>query len=87
MSHHFTGKTYDLTQANFQKVILELEAVTAAHEELLGSLPKIPMQPYEKQLTQRIVKLEECLREVIRNSHDIVAKKLCSRILHGEEAT
>lgn len=116
MSHHFLGKTYDLTQANFQKVIQELEAVTAAHEELLSYLPKIPTESYEKRLAltnkelreeiarleesgfgmkvraqglyerdKRIRDLEECLKEVIRNSYDIVAKKLCSRTLHGHE--
>lgn len=38
------------------------------------------------QVEARVKELEECLKEVIRNSHDIAAKKLCSVVLHGEDS-
>ncbi len=36
------------------------------------------------ELAARVAELEECLKHVIRNSPDIVAKKLCSQVLHSE---
>lgn len=38
MSKHFTGKTYDLTQENFNKVITELEDAKAENQDLNAKL-------------------------------------------------
>ncbi len=34
----------------------------------------------------RISELENCLKEIIRNSHDIIAKKLCNKVLYANDS-
>ncbi len=56
-----------------------LKSYSAQHEGTIRETMK-----ERDRLAARVAELEECLKHVIRNSPDVVAKKLCSQVLHSE---
>ncbi|RJP50497.1 MAG: hypothetical protein C4586_05800 [Anaerolineaceae bacterium] len=44
------------------------------------------LRPLLEALAERESEITECLKEIIRDSPDIISKKLCSEVLHNGEA-
>ncbi len=63
------------------ELIKDLTAEVEHLREIVSYLPKVPSEPYEREMAKEIDRLKEALKDVIRNSHDIIAKKRCSEVL------
>lgn len=71
-----------IERSAYEKACKERDALKAAHEELLSYLPKVPTQPYEKEVAQKLTLAKAALEEIAhvrcswQLSQDIARKAL-----------
>lgn len=51
--------------AIYEEIIIIKDTRIQELEQIISYLPKVPTQPYEKEMAQRILELESWLREII----------------------